>query len=473
MKSGLPQLLLMACALVFASTRAEAALHYSLSFDAVKESMHVELCGASKTERREFLVDRGAEEFASELKRSSGKPLEAGRGRWIAAGWEADECLRYEAALGRIADRNREDVGWRIAASGKDSDLVISAQQWLMETEHEGRAEVSVDLPQGYSISTPWSRDAKNPRQYRIAPTPRDWATNIAIGRFAMRDVPAGTGVVHLALAGVRESAMQEKLVIWIGGVVRAALSAYGRLPRDEVQVLVLPVGKQAAAVVFGMSTRGQGHGLILLVDPAHPLSEFTDDWTAVHEFSHLFHPYLGDEGRWVAEGLATYWQNVLRARSGLLTAPQAWSRLEAGFVRGRDASHSGLPLGGGEGQHRERGFTRVYWAGAAFWMSVDTRLRSGGALSVNLALERFRDCCLAEPREWPPAEFMAKLDALLGTKVFVPSFTKTAAETGFPDLSETYATLGISKAADGSLQFNDAAPGAVARQVIMSAPRP
>jgi len=366
-------------------------------------------------------------------------------------------------------------VGWRIPASGKDSDLVVSAQQWLLETEHDGMADVSLVLPEGYSLSAPWSRDAKNPQQYRIPPTPRDWATNIAVGRFVTRDLPAGAGVVHLALAGVRDSVTQEKLVTWIGGVVRAALSAYGRLPRDEVQVLVLPVGKQGSAVVFGMSTRGQGHGLILLVDPNHPLQEFTDDWTAVHEFSHLFHPYLGDEGRWVAEGLATYWQNVLRARSGLLTPPQAWSRLEAGFVRGRAASHTGLPLGGGEGQPRERAFTRVYWAGAAFWMSVDTQLRTSGkgALSVNLALQRFRDCCLDEPREWPPGEFMAKLDALLDTKVFVPNYEKTAAETGFPDLSPTYATLGISKATDGSLQFDDAAPGAAARQAILAPRKP
>src|SRR5690349_3931578 len=65
------------------------------------------------------------------------------------------------------------------------------------------------------------------------------------------------------------------------------------------------------------------------------PSAEFADDWTAVHELSHLMHPYLGDRGTWLAEGLATYYQNVLRARSGMLTPAQAWDRLYQGFKRG------------------------------------------------------------------------------------------------------------------------------------------
>jgi hypothetical protein len=69
--------------------------------------------------------------------------------------------------------------------------------------------------------------------------------------------------------------------------------------------------------VHFGQSIRGQGNALELLVDPTRPAAEFADDWTAVHELSHLMHPYLGDRGTWLAEGLATYYQNVLRRAPG------------------------------------------------------------------------------------------------------------------------------------------------------------
>ena len=40
-----------------------------------------------------------------------------------------------------------------------------------------------------------------------------------------------------------------------------------------------------------------------------------------------------------LAEGLATYYQNVLRARAGLLTPSEAWEQIDAGFARGRGAT--------------------------------------------------------------------------------------------------------------------------------------
>jgi hypothetical protein len=66
---------------------------------------------------------------------------------------------------------------------------------------------------------------------------------------------------------------------------------------------------------------------VLLYVRKGASLEELRADWTAAHELSHLFHPYLGDDGRWLAEGLASYYQNVLRARSGLLEEADAWRR--------------------------------------------------------------------------------------------------------------------------------------------------
>lgn len=449
------------------------ALEYALRYVPAEEAMHVSLCGAAAAASRRFVVDPGAGGNLRDLRRRSGRALTAQQDAWLAPDWTADDCLDYRAELGRIADRRREDVGWRIGAPGGDSDLVTSPQQWLLDTAHPGEATVRLDLPSGYAWSAPWRHDGDG--RYRIPPSPRDWAANIAVGRFPQRELRLGDDVLHLALPGVRDAATADKLAQWLAAVGRAARSAYGRLPQAQVQVLALPVGRGGGAVRFGQSSRGQGHGLLLLIDPTRPLAEFRDDWTAVHEFAHLFHPYLGDGGRWLGEGLATYWQEVLRARAGLLAPTQAWERLAAGFARGRAETRGDLSLAeASDRMLRDRAFQRVYWSGAAWWLQVDVALRrgSGGRVGVADALRRFRDCCLAEAREWSPQDFAARLDTLLGVEEFLPRYRAAAARAEFPDLRPTWAALGIRVADDAPLRFEaDAAAADLRRNLMGGAP--
>lgn len=47
--------------------------------------------------------------------------------------------------------------------------------------------------------------------------------------------------------------------------------------------------------------------------------SELSRDWTATHELSHMLLPYVASRDRWLSESLASYYQNVLRARDGRL----------------------------------------------------------------------------------------------------------------------------------------------------------
>lgn len=454
--------------LLLAGSRAEA-LDYTLRYAAREETMQVSLCGADAAGLRRFVLDPGARDHLLGLRRRSGRALEAQADGWVARDWSADDCLDYRADLGRIADRRREDVGWRIAVPGGDSDLVTSPQQWLLDTAHPGEATVRLDLPPGYAWSAPWRYDGDG--RYRIPPSPRDWAANLAVGRFPTRSLRLGEDALHLALPGVRDEATADKLARWITDVGRAARSAYGRLPQAQVQVLALPVGRGGGAVRFGQSSRGQGHGLLLLIDPTRPLAEFRDDWTAVHEFAHLFHPYLGDGGRWLGEGLATYWQEVLRARGGLLAPTQAWERLAAGFARGRAETRGNLSLAeASDRMLRDRAFQRVYWSGAAWWLQVDVALRqgSGGRVGVADALRRFRDCCLAEAREWSPQDFAARLDTLLGVDEFLPRYRAAAARTEFADLRPTWAALGIRVADDASLRFEADTAAADLRRTLM-----
>jgi hypothetical protein len=223
---------------------------------------------------------------------------------------------------------------------------------------------------------------------------------------------------------------------------------------------------------MFGQSVRGQGNALELLIDPSRPASEFNDDWMAVHELSHLMHPYLGDRGSWLAEGLATYYQNVLRARAGLLTPAQAWDRLHEGFQRGAKAGGDEPLEDVARNMHRTHAFQRVYWAGAAYWLTVDRDLRraSSGALNLETVLSRFRDCCLPAYRQWKPEDFVARLDALADVTTFSSRYREFAAMRQFPDWEAVYRDLGIRDGGE-HLAFDGDARDAAIREGIM-APR-
>jgi hypothetical protein len=469
---------------------------YAVTFDAQAQQAAVRLCLAHAHARVEFAADSGwAMRFVSEVKRAGGGAANAGDSGWNATDWQAGECLSYRADLHAIAQEHKPDVGWQMG-----EDFIAAPQLWLLRPDVQGAvdAELNIDMPAGWAISAPWrelmpsSVTAKikqqpslaalsTKRYFHIPDTPSDWSAAVAFGRFGEETIVLPGGTLRLTVLHGADAEQRARLRVWLDRVSRAVLSAYGRLPLPEVQVLVIPVGQlgragraasDAAAVHFGQSIRGQGNALELLVDPSRPATEFADDWTAVHELSHLMHPYLGDRGTWLAEGLATYYQNVLRARSGMLTPTQAWDRLYQGFKRGAKAQSDETLEQIAQDMHRSHAYQRVYWAGAAYWLTVDRDLRraSAGKMNLETALSRFRDCCLPAYREWKPEDFVARLDALAGSGVFVARYRQFAAMRRFPDWEKLYSDLGIRESGEHLILATDAKDASI-RDAIM-APR-
>jgi hypothetical protein len=464
-------LLLCACAAAiapFVHAAPADAPSYRAGFDAATQGMRVRLCLARPHPRMQFAADSAwAMAFISQIKRDSGRKIRAESSGWSADEWNAGECLSYRADLAAIAAAKRADAGWR---SG--DDLVAAPELWLLRPDVQGEADaqIRVELPSGWSISAPWrelSRDGAK-LLFKIPNTPADWAAAIAIGHFDEERIALPGGVLRLTILHGADADQRAKLHAWFDRVAHAVLGAYGRLPLPDVQVLMIPTTAHGQAVLFGQSVRGQGNALQLLVDPSQPAQEFADDWMAVHELSHLMHPYLGDRGSWLAEGLATYYQNVLRARGGLLTPLQAWDRLNEGFARGAKMQGDDTLEQAAMQMHSKHAYQRIYWAGAAFWLTVDRDLRrdSHGKLGLDTALARFRDCCLPAYTEWRPEDFVARLDQLAGTRIIATHYREFAAMRIFPEWKNIYADMGIRD--DGTrLHFDDQAPDAAIRDAI------
>lgn len=283
--------------------------------------------------------------------------------------------------------------------------------------------------------------------------------------------IRAGDTRLRVRIENPPEPARVAQLRRWIDECANAALTSSGRFPlRDAlVRIRLVPRrGRDASPVPWGQTRRNDGVSVLLYVRDDATYQELRDDWTAVHELSHLMHPYLGDDGRWLAEGLASYYQNVSRARGGLLDGDEAWRRIEAGFQRGRQVG-AGARM---DQIGRNRGSTmRVYWAGAAFWLDADLALRREQRTDLDRVLAAYTRCCLDEDASMEPEEFVAALDRAGGNGVLARLYRRYAAMQDFPSQDDSYRALGLQRADNGELRFS-AQPEAVRLRRAIMAPR-
>ncbi|HEX7803939.1 MAG TPA: hypothetical protein VF471_14410 [Pseudoxanthomonas sp.] len=282
------------------------------------------------------------------------------------------------------------------------------------------------------------------------------------------RTLQAGDTRLRVEIVDVDDPARLRMLQRWIEETAEATKTQSGRFPLREAYVRIQQTDSDDDSPVPWGQTRRRGEvGVLLYVRRDASYEQLRADWTAVHELSHLFHPYLGDSGRWLAEGLASYYQNVSRARAGMLDKEEAWRRLDAGFRRGEAAS-SGARL---DAMGRGRGGTmRVYWAGAAYWLEADLALRRGSGTTLDAILDRYAECCLHGTDSVTPQDFVAALDGLAGNDTFSALYRRYAAMREFPSLAGAYAQLGISREGD-DIAFADTAETRQLRDAIM-APR-
>jgi predicted metalloprotease with PDZ domain len=243
----------------------------------------------------------------------------------------------------------------------------------------------------------------------------------------------------------------------------------YGRFPQPQVQIMVAPGARGREPTPSAYVVRGGNPAVHFFINQRRPMQEFFDDWTAVHELSHLLLPYVQYDDAWLSEGMATYYQNVLRARSGRMTEREAWERLQTGFVRGRDTA-AGMTLAQAtESMYRGGTFLRVYWEGAAMMLIADVRLRqiTAGKQSLDTALSMLNECCNSTERAWSARELFGKLDAITGTSVFGELYDQYVVAKEFPDLAQTYRLLGIAVRSNG-LEFTSDPRETQLRNAIM-----
>jgi hypothetical protein len=383
-------------------------------------------------------------------------------------------CVVYRVDLNAIGQENWRSGHWRVKdAVILDPDLWL----WIPDTSHAGQQlRLDFELPPGYDVSAPWKRIGRSGQMvtFEVRERMPEWEARMAIGRFDVEAIDMPGGQLRYALLAGEPAVDTVAIRNWITSGARALVSTYGRLPVADVQLLVVPIGRGGEPVPWGEVQRSGGDAVHLYIDQRQSKDAFMDDWVLVHELGHLLHPYIDSRDRWLSEGLASYYQNVLRARIGLISSASAWNKLHAGFERGLRGTPSGRSLAEvSESMMRDRAFMRVYWSGAAVALLADVELRkrSDGQQSLDTALKALQTCCLPADRSWSARELMQRLDQLTETSVFMDLYKQHVNSDEFPDLSTVYAELGLKRVSRTRVDFDPKASAAVIRSAIMTVP--
>jgi hypothetical protein len=419
-------------------------------------------------------------------------------GEWIAGRGEAKGRLRYARwldpplarlpapdgviQLGERARRGCFGYGVSLHEGGSLSALVARAEQsvlaspnaWLWRPRRrtpELRAELALELPRGMSASLPWAFEARGSAReqdqangrYLLDAGAFAFDSYAAFGRFETLRAEAHGAVASAALLGPLPKLDRAQGERWLSEALHIGAQSDGRFPARALQLVVVPGG--AGREPFGNVARGGGASVLMFVPTSFGGAELRRDWVLPHELSHLLLPFVAREDAWLPEGLATYYQELLRARAGVISTQEALANIAQAL---RSAAHEGTGRSLAEesrAMHRTHAYRSVYWGGAGQLLVADVELRrgSGGKKTLDRLLTALR----AESHGLTALSaqaVLARLDALGGGALF-GALARHAESQAFPDFEPTLRALGVR--ADGTL--SETAPLAAVRDALFS----
>ena len=464
-------MMLTAASALLSGTAASAATHdYVVTVDADMRRMQVEARFGAPT-RGLRARSRDAGEFLSEVRNcETGENIRVSYGRMLLPK-SGVRCLGYSVDLEKAATAEQRN------ASLSDANIIVSPAAWFWRPSLRGDNKIIVrfDMPDSVSVSVPWNVVPGKTDTYQLQDSPESSTAFAAFGQFEFVETDIAGATLRITLMQAASDIQSTDLVEWIRETARNVTLAYGYFPNPAPNIVVLPVGGERSwsdsPVPFGRVVRDGGETIELFVNQSRPINEFYDDWTATHEFSHLMLPYISSRHRWMSEGFASYYQNILMARAARYTEERAWQKLWDGFERGRQSQPGMSPNEAARAGVREATM-KIYWSGAAiaFMADVELRRRSDGKESLDTVLSRLQKCCLPSDRTWSGTELFRKLDTMIDEPLFMPLYKRYANTAGFPEVRPLFNRLGID-VDSGKVQFQSHAELTAIRASIMRKP--
>jgi hypothetical protein len=455
------------------------ALDYTFRVSEALDALHVRVCfhGAPPAELVAGVPNAPTALQGAWVETPRGRqPLPVDRDRISLALVPAGGCMRY------AVDLSAERSGFASARMEHGGDaLVTNTALWLWRPRayrEAGAYSARIIMPEGMRASVPWQSEGPCPRaerceRYVLDASALAFYAFAVFGRFETEHITLSGATIELAVLSGLPPQTRAGVVPWLETAARAASLPFGRFPRKRAQVVVIPAPASTEPVRFGMMNRGGGASAAMRLPVNAEIDALQHDWVALHEFCHLLHPFVAHEDAWLPEGLATYFQEVLRARAGMQPEATAWRRLLDGARLGRGVEGSlaqeSAGMFGPRGYGTSASFRTVYWGGAAFALIADVEVRrqTHGRLSLEAVLRELSGYFRSQPRAFSAAEVMERMDAVVGQPLFLPLMKRWVEAPELPQLDALYAQLGVRVESDG-VRFADDAQDAWIRSAIM-----
>ncbi len=284
-----------------------------------------------------------------------------------------------------------------------------------------------------------------------------------AFDRLPATPIKVGGGTLNVAFAPGDFALPRSALMDWLKTSAKAVTVYFGKFPVSSARVLIVPV--PGSGVQRGTTFGYRGAAVRLAVGRDATEADLRDDWTAVHEMTHLALPDVHEPHLWLAEGIAVYVEPIARVQAGDLTAEKIWGDMV------RDMKQ-GLPKPGDRGLDGTPTWGRTYWGGAIFCLLADIGIRkeTGNRIGLQQALRGILDAGGDHEKEWPVERIFAVADKATGTTVLADLYAEMRDKPVAPDLDALWRELGIS-ASEGRVTFDDSAPLAAIRRAITAVP--
>lgn len=374
----------------------------------------------------------------------------------------APECralctVRYAVALDR-APRGLDDV---LEVGG--ATWLSPSYAWMLRPADGLPARVHtrfVEPPQAAPADGAPLAPALFSTGARADTSSRDFAegsfTAFGVQRRAALDV-AGARVELSVLGRASIAGGDATLVAWADAAARSVAALFGRFPVPRVVVYAVPVA-DAEEVLFGKVLSLGGPSITVLVGEGTDAAAAKDDWVLTHEMVHLGFPTFLGEGRWLGEGVATYYEPLLRARAGVRDRAGTWR----GFARSMPRARAG---GAELALEKRSDIDSVYWGGALFALLADVRLRveTKGARSLDDVMRAVLARGGDTTHVWRVRDVIALGDEVTGTRVMSDLYDRLALRGEPTDPRAELAALGVSEDA-----LRDDAPLAWVREAIL-----
>jgi hypothetical protein len=382
--------------------------------------------------------------------------------------WFEPSCLRH------CTIRYRIDLGELASACGDEVDCARRVNEttlspslaWLIHPVPRTDVPVFVRV-QGATPSTFASgmqaRDESG-TSFTFRSYDLDEGSFTAFGPVRRYRIDVARGAIDVVILGKTRYAMNDEAIkSWVEEAAGVVTPLFGRFPVDHATLFVVPA-KGEDEVVFGKVLSLAGASVALVVGDRMQEQSRHRDWVLVHELFHLGFPTFRGEGRWLGEGLATYYEPVLRARAGWTSAPEIFGQFARNMPRGMPSRGSSAGLASRED------LDSIYWGGALFCFTADVRIRqeTKGKKSLDDVMRAALSQGGDSTRVWSVADVVRLGDEVTGTAVLSDMYRQYAARGDRIDLDGLLAALGVERNDDGVVALDDSRPLAWVRKEIV-----